>query len=359
MTTVTRLSCLVLVLGSAVLSVLPATAQPTPHSRDVPTPAEAHASSFRWSRLKDSKLGAADGSAAGRFEDLVLDRRTGKVFYAILRSSGGIGIGEKLYPVPAYDLKWQIEPAGLFVNRKAEQLKSAPELAKRDAYELAQHKRGAEIQQFYGEQGNTVADEGAWLSFASDLKGAEVRLGSETVGTIDDLIVSIPSQRASALVAADRNWMGAEAKLVVEFDKLTPTSDREFTAKLTKQQLQHLAALNLDDVQNLESAGVFKSDAELLASGTPSVTNQRTASSGTNAPISSAEVAPIAAVQTAILSGSNVAADAMRVQVRVESGRIVLSGTVRNEEAKAKIGQLAERAASGWVVENRLNAINR
>jgi hypothetical protein len=64
----------------------------------------------------------------GRIEDVALDKRTGKVAYAILSFGGIMGIGEKHQPLPWSVLKYDTELSGYKVSITREFLALAPKL---------------------------------------------------------------------------------------------------------------------------------------------------------------------------------------------------------------------------------------
>ena len=64
----------------------------------------------------------------GRIEDIAIDKRTGKVAYAILSFGGFLGLGEKFQPLPWSVLTYSEEDDGYIVPITEEFLALAPKL---------------------------------------------------------------------------------------------------------------------------------------------------------------------------------------------------------------------------------------
>ncbi|WP_211347384.1 PRC-barrel domain-containing protein [Sphingorhabdus contaminans] len=64
----------------------------------------------------------------GRIEDIAIDKRTGKVAYAILSFGGFLGLGEKFHPLPWSVLTYSERDDGYIVPITEELLALAPKL---------------------------------------------------------------------------------------------------------------------------------------------------------------------------------------------------------------------------------------
>ena len=64
----------------------------------------------------------------GQIEDIALDKKSGKVAYAILSFGGFMGMGEKFQPLPWSALTYDTELRGYVVPVTAELLRLAPKL---------------------------------------------------------------------------------------------------------------------------------------------------------------------------------------------------------------------------------------
>jgi hypothetical protein len=68
------------------------------------------------------------GEAIGKVEDIAIDKRTGKVAYAILSFGGFLGLGDKHQPLPWSALDYDPGRGGYVVDVTEEFLRLAPKL---------------------------------------------------------------------------------------------------------------------------------------------------------------------------------------------------------------------------------------
>jgi sporulation protein YlmC with PRC-barrel domain len=68
----------------------------------------------------------ASGEHLGEVEDIIIDKQSGKVAYAVMAFGGVLGIGEKYHPVPWSMLKYDISREGYVVPLEKRQLDGAP-----------------------------------------------------------------------------------------------------------------------------------------------------------------------------------------------------------------------------------------
>lgn len=68
----------------------------------------------------------------GRIDDIAIDKRSGKVAYAILSFGGLLGMGEKHQPLPWSALTYDTAKGGYVVDVTAELLRLAPKLETSD-----------------------------------------------------------------------------------------------------------------------------------------------------------------------------------------------------------------------------------
>ena len=66
------------------------------------------------------------GDHIGEIDDVMIDKRSGKVVYAIMSFGGFLGIGEKYHPLPWQVLTYDTKRSGYVVNMDDAQLKKAP-----------------------------------------------------------------------------------------------------------------------------------------------------------------------------------------------------------------------------------------
>jgi sporulation protein YlmC with PRC-barrel domain len=66
------------------------------------------------------------GEKLGTIDDIMIDKVSGKVIYAIMSFGGFLGIGEKRYPLPWPTLQYDDGRSGYVVNLDKKVLASAP-----------------------------------------------------------------------------------------------------------------------------------------------------------------------------------------------------------------------------------------
>jgi sporulation protein YlmC with PRC-barrel domain len=62
----------------------------------------------------------------GTIEDVMIDKETGRVAYAILSHGGFLGIGDQYYPLPWEKLHYDLEMGGYIVDISQDVLQGAP-----------------------------------------------------------------------------------------------------------------------------------------------------------------------------------------------------------------------------------------
>ena len=66
------------------------------------------------------------GDSLGEVYDVMIDKRSGKVAYAIMSFGGLLGVGERYHPLPWNTLKYDTRQGGYVVGLTREQLEGAP-----------------------------------------------------------------------------------------------------------------------------------------------------------------------------------------------------------------------------------------
>ena len=67
-----------------------------------------------------------EGDHLGEIHDVMLDKRSGRIAYAIMSFGGFLGIGEQYHPLPWATLKYDTRQGGYVVGLTREQLQGAP-----------------------------------------------------------------------------------------------------------------------------------------------------------------------------------------------------------------------------------------
>lgn len=78
------------------------------------------------SKVKGTPVYNGQGEQIGHVEDIVLDKLSNEILFAVLAFGGFLGIGEKYHPVPWAQLDYSEDVDGYVVPLTREQLQNAP-----------------------------------------------------------------------------------------------------------------------------------------------------------------------------------------------------------------------------------------
>ena len=87
------------------------------------------------SRVAGTDVYNAAGEKLGHVEDIMIDKVSGRTCYAVMSFGGFLGMGEKHWPLPWSELKYDKRKEGFVVNLDKRKLEGAPIYAGRDPYE--------------------------------------------------------------------------------------------------------------------------------------------------------------------------------------------------------------------------------
>jgi sporulation protein YlmC with PRC-barrel domain len=93
------------------------------------TTASGHTSAIRAEKVIGTSVKNSTGESIGEVEDIVLDKQSNNIMFAVLSFGGFLGIGEKYHPVPWSTLKYDDQDGNYVVNLSKDQLKAAPAYA--------------------------------------------------------------------------------------------------------------------------------------------------------------------------------------------------------------------------------------
>ena len=104
----------------------------------MPTPS-GHTTAIRASRVIGTRVKNPQGEVIGEVEDVILDKMSNQILFAVVGFGGFLGMGEKFHPIPWSLLDYQPDEAAYVVPFSKEELKAAPsntigELTKGDGY---------------------------------------------------------------------------------------------------------------------------------------------------------------------------------------------------------------------------------
>ena len=107
---------------------------------------DENASVISASKVTGTNVCNTDGDQLGEIQDVMLDKRSGKIAYAVMSFGGFLGIGERYHPLPWATLKYDTRQEGYVVGLTIDQLKGAPTYAANElptwgdrAYEIRIH----------------------------------------------------------------------------------------------------------------------------------------------------------------------------------------------------------------------------
>lgn len=90
----------------------------------------------------------ADGERIGSVKRIILEKRGGRVAYAVLSFGGFLGIGDDYYPLPWEKLSYDESLDGYRIDLTREQIEAAPRLSDDDSTWYRDN--GRNVYDFYG-----------------------------------------------------------------------------------------------------------------------------------------------------------------------------------------------------------------
>lgn len=100
-----------------------------------------HTTAIRASKVIGTDVKSPAGDKIGKVEDVVLDKKTNDIMFAIVGFGGFLGMNEKYHPLPWSMLDYSKDSDGYVVSATKEQLERAPadsmdELTRNDGHGL-------------------------------------------------------------------------------------------------------------------------------------------------------------------------------------------------------------------------------
>ena len=89
------------------------------------------------------------GEKLGSIENVMIDKRSGKVAYAVMSFGGFLGIGHRHHPLPWGMLKYDTNLNGYVVNLDKQMLEKAPTYADDERVDLADEEYGRRLHDYY------------------------------------------------------------------------------------------------------------------------------------------------------------------------------------------------------------------
>jgi len=100
-------------------------------------------------KVEGTAVYGPDGDKIGRIENVMIDKLTGRVAYAVLTFGGFLGMGNDYYPLPWAMLKYDESLGGYIVNLTRDQLESAPKYRESDTWDWSDRRELGQIDEHY------------------------------------------------------------------------------------------------------------------------------------------------------------------------------------------------------------------
>jgi hypothetical protein len=101
-------------------------------------------------KVEGTNVYGAKDEKVGSIERVMINKRSGKVAYAVLSFGGFLGIGHDHYPIPWSTLTYDTRLGGYRTNITEQQLKGAPKYSGED-WDWGDPERGRKIYDYYGQ----------------------------------------------------------------------------------------------------------------------------------------------------------------------------------------------------------------
>ena len=99
-------------------------------------------------KVEGTSVYGADGKKIGSIQRIMLEKRGGRVAYAVLSFGGFLGIGDDYYPLPWEKLRYDEQLDGYRIDLTKEQIEGAPRYADDD--DSWYNDNGRRVYDYYG-----------------------------------------------------------------------------------------------------------------------------------------------------------------------------------------------------------------
>lgn len=79
--------------------------------------------------IEGAKVYDPNGENIGEIDQLLIDRSSGSVRYAVMSFGGFLGLGNRQYPLPWSSIRYDAQREGFIANVTQQQLKDAPQFS--------------------------------------------------------------------------------------------------------------------------------------------------------------------------------------------------------------------------------------
>ena len=104
------------------------------------------------SRVNGTAVYNSAGESIGKIYDVMLDKLSGKVAYAIMSFGGFLGMGDDYHPLPWSELKYDTNKGGYVVNVSNQKLQGAPRYSAGSEPAWGDPKYNEQVYGYYGKE---------------------------------------------------------------------------------------------------------------------------------------------------------------------------------------------------------------
>ena len=101
-------------------------------------------------KVQGTAVYGPDSQKIGSIERVMIEKRGGKVSYAVLSFGGFLGIGDDYYPLPWPSLKYNVDLGGYQIMITKEQLGKAPKYARGTDWNWNDERLAHAVSAYYG-----------------------------------------------------------------------------------------------------------------------------------------------------------------------------------------------------------------
>ena len=101
-------------------------------------------------RVEGTPVYNSDGERLGSIHSVMIEKRSGRVTYAVMSFGGFLGVKERVHPIPWEMLTYNVDHDGYCVDLTRERLKNAPSMRLDEADRPRDRAYDESVSQYYG-----------------------------------------------------------------------------------------------------------------------------------------------------------------------------------------------------------------
>lgn len=101
-------------------------------------------------KVEGTAVRRSNGETVGCIERVMIEKRSGKVAYAIMSFGGFLGLGESYYPIPWDQLRYNEQLDGYELNISEDRLRNAPSSSTLSDLDWDSGDLGGRVRNYYG-----------------------------------------------------------------------------------------------------------------------------------------------------------------------------------------------------------------